>query len=110
MLFVQVLNRVGNSSELHEDTDDGEETELRMKMWLKPQGEIEEQIEGNTLAVWHKPHVSILVFLLALFGCSRIRVNTHVLVWIGVKTKFHSNPLQDTWIEVNPTTSKHGLN
>ena len=47
MLFVQVLNRVGNSSELHEDTDDGEETELRMKMWLKPQGEIEEQIEGN---------------------------------------------------------------
>jgi len=40
MLFVQVLNRVGNSIELHEDTDDGEETELRMKMWLKPQGEI----------------------------------------------------------------------
>jgi hypothetical protein len=64
MLFVQVLKRVGNSSELHEDTDDGEETELRLKMWLKPQGEIEEQIDGNTLAVWHKPNVSILLFLL----------------------------------------------
>ena len=64
MLFVQVLNRVGNSSELHEDTNDGEETELRMEMWLKPQGEIEEQIEGNALAVWHKPNVSLLVLLL----------------------------------------------
>jgi hypothetical protein len=27
------------------------------------------------------------------FGCSRIRINPHVLVWVGVELKLNSNPI-----------------
>jgi len=29
--------------------------------------------------------------------------------WSGIEFKFHSNPLQHMWIEMNPTISKQGL-
>jgi len=41
-----------------------------------------------------------------LFECSRIRINPYVIVvdWSGTWIKFHPNPLQQMWIEMNPTS------
>jgi len=46
--------------------------------------------------------VCALISLSGLFGCCQID-------WSWIWFKFHSNPTQDMWIDVNPTIFKQGL-